>query len=89
VQIALYKTMKSKYSRIKSKGVKQAPFYVLLGAQMPSILIETSFISNPRECKRLKDPHYQDLMCDGIIAGIKKYIRQTNPTAFLTSQKVE
>lgn len=87
VQIALYKTMKGKYSRIKSKGVKQAPFYVLLGAQMPSILIETSFISNPRECKRLKDPHYQDVMCDGIIAGIKKYIRQTNPSAFLTSQK--
>jgi len=86
VQIALYKTLKGKYSRIKSKGVKQAPFYVLLGAQMPSILIETSFISNPRECKRLKDPHYQDVMCNGIIAGIKKYIHQTNPSAFLTSQ---
>ncbi len=87
VQIALYKTMKGKYSRIKSKGVKQAPFYVLLGAQMPSILIETSFISNPRECKRLNNRHYQDLMCDGIIAGIKNYVRQTNPSAFLTSKK--
>ncbi|MDX1708617.1 MAG: N-acetylmuramoyl-L-alanine amidase, partial [Desulfobacterales bacterium] len=41
-----------RYTRIKSKGVKQAPFYVLLGAQMPSILVETAFISNPRECKR-------------------------------------
>jgi N-acetylmuramoyl-L-alanine amidase len=42
-----------KWTRIKNKGVKQAPFYVLLGATMPSILVETSFISNPRECNRL------------------------------------
>jgi N-acetylmuramoyl-L-alanine amidase len=87
VQVSMYKTLRGKYSRIKSKGVKQAPFYVLLGAQMPSVLIETSFISNSRECKRLKDPHYQNLMCDGIIAGIKKYVRHTNPSAFMTSRK--
>lgn len=82
VQDAMYAEMKNKYSRIKNKGVKQAPFYVLLGAQMPSILIETSFISNSRECRRLKDPRYQDLLCEGIINGIRKYIRETNPTAF-------
>ena len=71
------------YSQIKSKGVKQAPFYVLLGAQMPSILVETSFISNPRECKRLLDPKYQDRLCEGIVLGVKKYIKDTNPTAFV------
>ncbi len=71
------------YSRIKSKGVKQAPFYVLLGARMPSILVETSFISNPRECKRLLDPKYQERLCEGIVAGLKKYIMDTNPTAFM------
>ena len=71
------------YSRIKSKGVKQAPFYVLLGAQMPSILVETSFISNPRECKRLMNSKYQDRLCEGILQGIKKYIKDTNPTAFI------
>jgi N-acetylmuramoyl-L-alanine amidase len=70
------------YKRIKSKGVKQAPFYVLLGAQMPSILVETSFISNPRECRRLMNSKYQDRLCEGIIRGIKKYIKDTNPTAF-------
>jgi N-acetylmuramoyl-L-alanine amidase len=75
--------MKKKYSRIKNKGVKQAPFYVLLGAQMPSILIETSFISNPRECKRLIDSKYQNHLCDAIVEGIKSYIKETNPTAFL------
>jgi N-acetylmuramoyl-L-alanine amidase len=81
VQQDMIGSLKSKYSNIHSKGVKQAPFYVLLGAQMPSILIETSFISNPRECKRLKNSHYQDLLCDGIIKGIKRYIEETNPVA--------
>lgn len=70
------------WSRIKSKGVKQAPFYVLLGAQMPSILVETSFISNPRECRRLTDPQYQERLSEGILYGVKQYIKDTNPTAF-------
>ncbi len=83
VQETLHKRMKKKYSWIKNKGVKQAPFYVLLGAQMPAILIETSFISNPKECKRLTSSKYQDALCDSIVRGIGKYIRETNPTAFL------
>jgi N-acetylmuramoyl-L-alanine amidase len=70
------------YSRIKDKGVKQAPFYVLLGAQMPAVLVETSFISNPRECKRLITPQYQEHLCEAIILGIKEYIKETSPTAF-------
>jgi len=74
---------KKKYRRIKNKGVKQAPFYVLLGAQMPAILIEISFISNSRECKRLTSPTYQDSLSDAIIKGIQKYIEETHPTAFL------
>ena len=83
VQKSLYKHMKKKYSRIKNKGVKQAPFYVLLGAQMPSILIETSFISNSRECKRLNNAKYQNHLCDAIVNGIRSYVKETNPTAFL------
>ena len=71
------------YSRIKSKGVKQAPFYVLLGAQMPSILIETSFISNARECKRLISPKFQERLAEGIVEGIRSYIKATSPTALL------
>jgi N-acetylmuramoyl-L-alanine amidase len=49
---------------------------------MPAILVETSFISNPRECKRLVNPAYQEHLCDGIIQGIRRYIRETTPTAF-------
>jgi N-acetylmuramoyl-L-alanine amidase len=81
VQQSVVHTLRKKYNRIKDKGVKQAPFYVLMGAQMPAILVETSFISNSRECKRLKDPKFQELICDGIIDGIRAYVNEINPTA--------
>ncbi|OQX23952.1 MAG: hypothetical protein BWK80_23370 [Desulfobacteraceae bacterium IS3] len=83
VQRTMYSQINSVYGRVKNKGVKQAPFYVLLGAQMPSILIETSFISNKRECERLTDPGYQGQLCDAIIKGIRRYIEDTSPTALL------
>lgn len=69
------------WPHVKSKGVKQAPFYVLLGAQMPSILVETSFISNPRECRRLINPTYQKRLAQGIVQGVLRYIQDTHPTA--------
>ncbi|WP_319525576.1 N-acetylmuramoyl-L-alanine amidase [uncultured Desulfosarcina sp.] len=83
VQREMCSHLKKSYSYVRNKGVKQAPFYVLLGAQMPALLVETSFISNPRECKRLTDAKYQDQLCDGIIRGIRKYIKETSPTAFM------
>jgi N-acetylmuramoyl-L-alanine amidase len=82
VQQSMARSLKRKYKQVRSKGIKQAPFYVLLGADMPSILIETSFISNPKECKRLVSKSYQKQLCQGIIDGIRRYIKETNPTAF-------
>jgi N-acetylmuramoyl-L-alanine amidase len=83
VQTAMVGHLRNKrYTRVKSKGVKQAPFYVLLGAQMPSILIEAAFISNPRECKRLVNPMFQERIAEGIVQGIRQYIKATSPTAF-------
>lgn len=82
VQHSLNGYMKTKYDKINDKGVKQAPFYVLVGANMPSILIETSFITHQRECQRLTDSRYQDHLCEAIVRGIRKYIIETNPTAF-------
>ncbi|MBT8342397.1 MAG: N-acetylmuramoyl-L-alanine amidase [Desulfatitalea sp.] len=82
VQQAAVKQLKRKYKGIRNKGIKKAPFYVLLGAQMPSILVETAFISNPKECKRLTTPTYQDQLCQGIVDGIKRYIEETHPVAF-------
>jgi N-acetylmuramoyl-L-alanine amidase len=74
VQKALYKKISGQYSAVKNLGVKQGPFYVLVGATMPSILVETAFISNEREEARLKDPLYLEQTADGILHGIKAYI---------------
>jgi len=82
VQTELVGEMKKNYKHIKSKGVKKAPFYVLMGANMPAILVETSFISNKRECHRLTTSAYQEKLCQGIVDGIARYIKETNPTAF-------
>jgi len=74
VQKALYKKVNSKYQGSKNLGVKQGPFFVLVGATMPSILVETAFLSNEMEEARLSDPHYQDTTADGILRGVEKYI---------------
>ena len=81
VQNALVSDLKTHYSNIRDKGVKQAPFYVLLGARMPAILVETGFISNKRECKRLSSAAYQEKICAGIVKGVKRYIQATNPAS--------
>lgn len=82
VQKTMITDLTKKFDRINDKGVKQAPFYVLIGAQMPAILIETAFISNKTECARLTDPKYQEPLCRSIVAGIRHYIRETRPTAY-------
>ena len=75
VQKDLTLSLNGKFGDIKSLGVKQAPFFVLIGAQMPSILVETSFISNPQEEHLLRDDNYLDRIADGITAGIRDYSR--------------
>jgi len=55
------------------RGVKQAGFYVLRGTQMPAVLVECGFISNPKEELKLITPKFQKLIVDGIYAGIKRY----------------
>ena len=83
VQGSLVKTLNRKgYDQIKDKGVKQAPFYVLLGARMPSILVETGFISNQQECRRLSSAAFQEHVAESIVQGLKAYIQQINPMAF-------
>ena len=71
---ALYKKALTGYPTVKNLGVKQGPFYVLVGATMPSILVETAFLSNDRDEQKLLDPEYQDLTADGILDGIRGYI---------------
>ncbi|NTV50547.1 MAG: N-acetylmuramoyl-L-alanine amidase [Geobacteraceae bacterium] len=74
VQKALYKKIRTRHADVKNLGVKQGPFYVLVGASMPSILVETAFLSNANEESRLKDPVYLDMSAEGILDGVRSYI---------------
>jgi N-acetylmuramoyl-L-alanine amidase len=82
VQQEVMGNLRKRYDPLRDKGVKKAPFYVLLGAQMPSILVETAFISNARECKWLMADDYQERLCQGIVMAIRRYIEDTNPVAW-------
>lgn len=77
VQKSIIQSISVKYKHVNNKGVKKAPFVVLIGADVPSLLVEASFITNPREEKRLKSRAYIERIVDGIILGIKKYSMQT------------
>ena len=76
-QTSIYKRLSQKYSRVRNLGVKEAPFYVLIGANMPCILVEVSFISNKMEEKRLRDDRYLDELATGIKEGIARYMAET------------
>jgi N-acetylmuramoyl-L-alanine amidase len=62
-------------------SVEQAGFAVLKAPDVPSILVETAFISNPEEEKRLKDSGYQEKLASAILGGIKRYLAQNPPLA--------
>lgn len=68
-------------NRLHKESVEQAGFAVLKAPDIPSILIETAFISNPEEERRLNDDAYQDKMAEAIIAGIRKYFSKNPPLA--------
>jgi N-acetylmuramoyl-L-alanine amidase len=75
VQQKLVQCLGRKYNKVKDLGVKQAPFYVLIGARMPCILVEASFITNRLEASRLASSAYQDTIAEGIAEGIHSYIK--------------
>ena len=62
--------------RLPSRGVKQAPFYVLGGAAMPAVLVEIGFITNPMDEQRLRDDGYRDRIARAIAAALGDYKRQ-------------
>lgn len=64
----------SQYKGVKDGGVRHAPFYVLVGASRPSILVEVGYISHPKERKRLFTSNYQRLLAKGIAEGVDNYL---------------
>jgi N-acetylmuramoyl-L-alanine amidase len=69
----IQKSLASRRNSGTDRGVKQAPFIVLMGANMPSILAEISFISNPQEEKLLKDSDYRQSIAESLFAGVRSY----------------
>lgn len=76
VQSCLVKNVSA--SSKQNLGVKQAPFYVLVGATMPAILVETGFLSNNDDASKLKSSTYRKKVAKGIYDGIKEYISKYN-----------
>lgn len=72
VQSSMLKSVRKKYS-VEDGGVREAPFWVLVGATMPSVLIELGYISNPEESDNMFNPQYQKHLVDGISDGIDQY----------------
>ena len=73
VQESLYGGLGSRHSTLRDRGVKKAPFVVLIGANMPSILAEISFVSNPTDEARMDTPEYREKIAESLYKGIAKY----------------
>ena len=65
---------------VPDRGVHTAPFYVLIGANMPAILAEIAFVSNPEDEKRLKSPEYRELIAGSLLRGVRSYLEALNRT---------
>ena len=73
LQQSLYTTLARYYHEVDNLGVKKAPFYVLVGAHMPCVLVEVSFIDHPLEGRRLTDKRYQRLIALSLYQGVRKF----------------
>jgi N-acetylmuramoyl-L-alanine amidase len=73
VENSLYSGLVAKSPGIRDRGVKKAPFIVLIGANMPSILAEISFVSNPTDERRLRTGAYRQRIAESLYRGIAKY----------------
>jgi N-acetylmuramoyl-L-alanine amidase len=87
IQEALVGKLKAEYPTVVDRGVHTAPFYVLIGANMPSILAEIAFISHPQEERLLRTPEYRDRIARSLLAGVKDYLDglDRTPTRQLTA----
>jgi len=74
VQHALHSGLAAKSPGVRDRGVKKAPFIVLIGANMPSILAEISFVSNTGDERRLQTPEYRQRIAESLYRGISKYV---------------
>ena len=73
VEGSLFAGLTKGNSGLRDRGVKKAPFVVLIGANMPSILAEISFVTNARDAEQLREPEYRQRVAESLFAGVAKY----------------
>jgi N-acetylmuramoyl-L-alanine amidase len=80
VQEAMVEHMRPHDPEVQDRGVHTAPFYVLIGANMPSVLAEIAFLSHPDEERRLKKSDYRDRIAASLLEGVRAYLDALNRT---------
>ncbi|MGC9198621.1 MAG: N-acetylmuramoyl-L-alanine amidase [Acidobacteriaceae bacterium] len=78
VDASLYAGQRKGNPRLRNRGVKKAPFVVLIGANMPSILAEIGFVTNPRSAAELETPQYRERVAESLYRGIARYSEGVN-----------
>jgi N-acetylmuramoyl-L-alanine amidase len=73
VESSLYAGLQKGNAGLKDRGVKKAPFVVLIGANMPSILAEISFVTNPKDASQLQQPEYRQRVAESLYKGVARY----------------
>ncbi len=81
VQESLSQRIQKTAKPVRDRGVRKAPFVVLIGADMPSILTEISFLSNPADEKLLKKPEHRQQIAEGVFQGVSSYLQSLNSVA--------
>lgn len=74
VEQSLYDGLETGNPGLKDRGVKKAPFVVLIGANMPSILAEISFLTNPDDASELRRPRYRERIAESLYKGVARYV---------------
>ena len=82
LQDALTKRLQRSNRTLKNRGVRKAPFVVLIGANMPSVLSEISFLSNPTDEQQLKKPDNRQRVAEGLYHGVESYLRSINSLTY-------
>jgi N-acetylmuramoyl-L-alanine amidase len=80
VQEAMYASLRAATPGLPNRGVRTAPFYVLIGANMPSILAEIAFVSNPEDERLLKTSAYRERIARSLLEGVRGYLESLNRT---------
>lgn len=88
IQDSLSKRIQKSVKPVKNRGVRKAPFVVLIGADMPSILTEISFLSNPADELLLKKPEYRQRVAEGLYQGVASYLQSLNSMAVNVPTKI-